>query len=77
MCHFLSPWLVVSNSRKGQPVTAPPRDNPNEEKNTVFHSYSAYSMHALTSNMYVSMSYTGFTMRYKLFIFLWLRHRNT
>jgi len=28
-------------------------------------------------NMYVSMSYTGLTRRYTLFIFVWLRHRNT
>jgi len=34
-------------------------------------------MNTLTLNMYVSMAYTGYTMRNTLFIFVWLRPRNT
>jgi len=49
----------------------------NEEKNTVFYSYSACFVNIGTLNMYVSMSYTGLTRRNTVFRFLWLRHRNT
>jgi len=49
----------------------------NEEKNTVFYSYLACFVNTSTLNMYVSMAYTGFTRRNMLFVFLWLRHRNT
>jgi len=49
----------------------------NEGKNTVFYSYSACFVNTFALKMYVSMSYTGLTRRNMLFIFLWLRHRNT
>ena len=48
----------------------------NEDKNTVFHSYLACFMNALPLNMYEFLSYTGFTRRNTLFIFLWLCPRN-
>ena len=40
----------------------------NEEKNTVFYSYSACFMNTFNLNMYVSMSYTGIIRRNMLFI---------
>jgi len=49
----------------------------NEENNTVFYSYLACFVNTFTLNMYVYMSYTGLTRRNTVFIFLWLRHRNT
>jgi len=49
----------------------------NEEKNTGFYSYVACFLNTFSLNMYVSMSYTGSTRRNTVFIFLWLRHRNT
>jgi len=49
----------------------------NEEKNTVFYSYLACLMNTFTLNIYVSTSYTEWSRRNTLFIFLWLRHRNT
>jgi len=49
----------------------------NEYKNTVFYSYLACFVKTLTLNMYVSMSCKGFTRLNTLFLFLWLRHRNT
>ena len=49
----------------------------NEENNTVFYSYLACFVNTFTLNMYVSMSCTGLTRRNTLFVFLWLRHRNT
>jgi len=47
------------------------------EKNTGFYSYLACFMNAATSNMYVSMSYAGLTRWNTVFVFLWLRPRNT
>jgi len=44
----------------------------NKDKNTVFYSYLACGMDAFPSNMYESPSYTGFTRRNTLFIFVWL-----
>jgi len=49
----------------------------NEEKNTVFRLYLACFVNTFSLNIYVSMSYTGLTRRDTVFIFLWLRHRNT
>ena len=49
----------------------------NEENNTVFYSDSAYFVNTFTLNMYVSMSHTVLIRRDTLFIFLWLRHKNT
>jgi len=48
-----------------------------EEKHTVFYAYVACFMNTLTLNMYLSMSYTGLHRRDTLFVFVWLRHRNT
>jgi len=47
------------------------------ETNTVFYSYLAYFVNTGLSNMYVSMSYTGWTRQNAVFIFLWLRPMNT
>jgi len=49
----------------------------NEEHNTGFDSYVACFVNTPTLTMYVSMSYTGLTRRNTVFMFLWLRHRNT
>jgi len=49
----------------------------NKENNTVFYSYSACFVNTLTLNIYVSMSYTELTRRNTVFVFLWVRHRNT
>jgi len=49
----------------------------NEETNMVFYAYFACFVKTFTLNMYVSMVCTGLTRRNTLFIFLWLRHRNT
>ena len=38
---------------------------------------SLYCEYIKTLNMYGFLSYTGFTRRNMLFIFVWLRHRNT
>jgi len=48
-----------------------------EEKNTVFYSRLTCFVNTFTLNMLVSMLYTGLTRRNALFIFVWLRHRNT
>jgi len=48
-----------------------------EEENTRFYSYLACFVNTLTLNMYGFLSYTGFTRRNMVFIFVWLRHRNT
>jgi len=48
-----------------------------EENNTVFSSDLPCFVNICTLNMYVSMSYSGLTRRNTVFIFLWLRHRNT
>jgi len=50
-----------------------------EEYNTVFYfySYSACFMNTVTLNMHISMSYTGFIRRNTVFVFVWLRPRNT
>jgi len=49
----------------------------NEETNTVFDSDLACFVNTFALNMHVSMSYTGSTRRNTVFIFLWLRYRNT
>jgi len=49
----------------------------NEEKNTVLYSHLACFVNTCTLHMYVSMAYTGVTRRNTVFIFVWLRHRNT
>jgi len=49
----------------------------NEGKNTVFYSYVACFVNTLTLNMYGSMSFTGFTRRNTLFMFVWLRLMHT
>ena len=49
----------------------------NEDTSTVFYSYLAGFVNKFTLNMYVSVSYKGFTRRNTLFTFLWLRHTNT
>jgi len=48
-----------------------------EEKNPVLYSYLACGMNTVTLDMYVLMSYTGLHRYNTLFVFLWLRHRNT
>jgi len=48
-----------------------------EAYNTVFYSYLARFMNTETLNMNMFLSNTGFTRRKVLFIFLWLRPRNT
>jgi len=48
-----------------------------EEYNTVFYSDLACFMNTVTLNKYIFMLYTGLTRRNTLFIFLWLRPRNT
>jgi len=48
-----------------------------EEQNTVFCSYPARFMNTVTLNMNMFLPNTGFTRRNTLFIFLWLRPRNT
>jgi len=45
--------------------------------NTVFYSYLACFMNTVTLNMNMFRSNTEFTRRKMLFIFLWLRPRNT
>jgi len=47
------------------------------EKKTKFYLYLACFVHIVTLNMYEFLSYTGLTRRNTLFIFVWLRHRNT
>ena len=42
-----------------------------------FYSYLACFMNTVTLNMYMFMLYTGLTRRSALFVFLWLRPRNT
>ena len=49
----------------------------NEVKNTMFYSYLACFVNTFSLNMCVSMSYTELTRRNTLFVFVWLRHRNT
>jgi len=49
----------------------------NVQKNTVSYSHLACFVNTLTLNMYGFLSYTGFTRRNTLFIFVWRRHRNT
>jgi len=48
-----------------------------EEQNTVFYSYFARFMNTVTLNMCMLLSNTGFTSRNTVFIFVWLRPRNT
>jgi len=48
-----------------------------QEETTVFYSYLACSVNTLTLNKHEFLSYTGLTRRNMLFIFVWLRHRNT
>jgi len=48
-----------------------------EEYNTVFYSYLARFINTVTLNVNMFLSNTGFTRRNTLFIFLWLRPRNT
>ena len=69
MCVFVCVFVLVVCECVG-----PTR---NEEHNTVFYSCLSCFVNTITLNMYVSMSYTGLTRRNTLFIFLWLRHRNT
>jgi len=45
--------------------------------NTVFYSYLACFMNTVTLHVYISTWYIGFTRRNTVFVFLWLRHRNT
>jgi len=49
----------------------------NEAKKTVFYSYLACFMNTFPLNMYEFLSYSGFTRRNTLSIFLWLCPRNT
>jgi len=49
----------------------------NEAKNTVFYSCLTCFVDTVTLNMYIFMSNTGFTTRNALFVFVWLRPRNT
>jgi len=49
----------------------------NEDKKTIFYSCLACFVNTFTLNVYMSMSYTGWTRRNTWFIFLWLRHMNT
>jgi len=49
----------------------------NAEINTIVYSCLACFMNTVTLNMYVSVSYTGLYRRNTIFVFLWLRHRNT
>jgi len=49
----------------------------NEENHTVFYACLACLVTTFTLNVYVSISYTGGDRQTTLFIFLWLRHRNT
>jgi len=48
-----------------------------EEQKAEFYSYLAGFMNTSTLNMYVFLSNTEFTRRSTLFVFLWLRPRNT
>jgi len=48
-----------------------------KEYNTAFYSYLARFMNTATLNMYMLLSNTWFTKRNTLFIFVWLRPRNT
>jgi len=48
-----------------------------EEKKTRLYSYIACFVNTFTLNRNISISYTGMTRRNTLFVFLWLRHRNT
>ena len=47
------------------------------ESNTVFYSKLASIMNTVTLNKYMVLPNTGFTRRNTLFIFVWLRPRNT
>ena len=69
-------YCAVCGRRRGecQPFMLNTRD---QAYNTLLYSYLACYVNTSTLSMQVFMSYTGFTRRDTLFIFVWLRHRNT
>ena len=78
---FLETLCLCAADPSSSPNTRPPYmlmlHTRNEEDNTVFYSDLACFVYTFTLNMYVSMSYTGLHRRNTLFVFVWLRHRNT
>ena len=71
---FQTNWLIYSSSGASPAYVGNTRI---AAYNTVFYSYLACFMNTFTLNMYVSMSHTGVTRRNTVFVFLWLRPRNT
>jgi len=70
--------LTLNPSQWPSVASAPYMSNTrSEEYNAVLYSYVACFMNTLTLNMYVFLSKTGLTRRNTLFIFVWLRPRNT
>jgi len=72
----LTPWWQESNDSVRTWSTYM-LNTRNAEINTIVYSCLACFMNTVTLNMYVSVSYTGLYRRNTIFVFLWLRHRNT